>query len=92
MIIILHGENYFIWVPRFATNNNTGDIKFVKGNSNIATDDTYLDKSEWTVPAIFTNGKSEYTGIFVDESQITDINDVINDSTLTGYRMIKEDL
>lgn len=38
---------YYTWIPRFAYDNNN-NIKFVKGNSNIATDNTYLDDT-WKV-------------------------------------------
>ena len=44
--------NMYIWVPRFAYKRD--DIKFIKGNSNIATDETLLD-STWTVPDGFDN-------------------------------------
>ena len=86
------GEDYYIWVPRFAVNNNTGDIKFVRGNTNIATDDTYLNSSEWTVPSIFTYDEAEYTGMWIYEDDISDIDDVINGSSFDSERMIKDSL
>lgn len=38
---------YYAWIPRFAYDRDN-NIKFVKGNSNIATDNTYLDDT-WKV-------------------------------------------
>lgn len=38
---------YYAWIPRFAYDKDN-NIKFVKGNSNIATDNTYLDDT-WKV-------------------------------------------
>ena len=81
---------YYVWVPRFAVNNNTGDIKFIKGNTNIATDDTYINNSEWTIPSQFTKGEAKYTGLWFDDNEISSIDDVINDSSLTGERIIQE--
>lgn len=43
---------YYTWIPRFAYDNNN-NIKFVKGNSNIATDNTYIDDT-WKVHEKFT--------------------------------------
>ena len=59
------GVNY-VWVPRFA---NTADnkIKFIKGNSNIATDNTYIDGEIWTISEKFTSVQdgTELTGLWV---------------------------
>lgn len=41
-----NGE-YYAWIPRFAYDKDN-NIKFIKGNSNIATDNTYLDDT-WKV-------------------------------------------
>lgn len=38
---------YYAWIPRFAYDKDN-NIKFIKGNSNIATDNTYLDDT-WKV-------------------------------------------
>lgn len=46
---------YYTWIPRFAydTNNN---IKFIKGNSNIATDNSYIDDT-WKVHEKFVRSR-----------------------------------
>lgn len=73
-------ENQYVWVPRFIYkyNEETGenDIKFIKGNSNIATDNTYIDTENWTIPSNFENdtGKWVYTEIKTDLDLITLIN------------------
>lgn len=56
----------YVWVPRFAIDNNN-KIKFIKGNSNIATDNTYIDKENWTVSEKFTSIQdgTELTGLWV---------------------------
>lgn len=72
------GVNY-VWIPRFAhdVNNN---IKFVKGNSNIATDNTYIDEEKWTIPEKFTSihDGTEFTGLWVR----------VNSAEQTGLVMI----
>lgn len=56
----------YVWIPRFAykidSSTNTTEIKFLKGNSNIATDNTYIDTS-WAIHEKFT---STLTGIWVN--------------------------
>ena len=58
----------YVWIPRFAykTNLETGDIeiKFIKGNSNIATDNTYIDDT-WNIDDKFTVNGIEVTGLWV---------------------------
>jgi len=61
------GENY-VWIPRFAydVNNN---IKFIKGNSNIATDNTYIDEN-WAIHNKFTTESDvELTGMWISVSE-----------------------
>lgn len=55
----------FVWIPRYAYDGE-GNIKFIRGNSRIATDDTYLDEETWTVPLKFNKNA---TGIWVEASQ-----------------------
>ena len=43
---------YYTWIPRFAYDNDN-NVKFVKGNSNIATDNTYIDDT-WKIHQKFT--------------------------------------
>lgn len=61
-IASIESTNY-VWIPRYAYKGD--DIKFIRGNSKIATDDTYLD-STWTVPDKFTPND---TGIWVEITQ-----------------------
>lgn len=78
----------YVWIPRFAydTNNN---IKFIKGNSNIATDNTYIDNT-WSVHSKFEIPEGALlTGIWVEVSEGTgtisglDMLTLLNDSTRT---------
>lgn len=56
-----------VWIPRFAYNKNDNtQIKFIKGNSNIATDNTYIDLQNWIIPSIFSGD----TGKWISESLI----------------------
>ncbi len=78
------GKNY-VWIPRFAykIDATTGDteIKFIKGNSNIATDNTYIDETEWTLSEKFNpEGKTKLTGLWVEVENETGLNiiDLIN--------------
>lgn len=83
-------ENY-IWIPRFAykidPDTNVMESKYIKGNSNIATDNTYID-STWSVhPKFTTEDGTELTGIWVmvdnrNESHI-DVIELLNNSTVT---------
>lgn len=56
----------YVWIPRFVykTDEET-EIKFVRGNSNTATDNTYIDNT-WSIHEKFTtdNGE-ELTGIWI---------------------------
>lgn len=64
----LEEQQYYLWIPRYAKNNETEEIKFIKGNSNIFEDDTTMDDT-WTVPAEFSPNGIEITGFWlkVDE-------------------------
>ena len=46
-------KDIFVWIPRYAKNNSTNKIKFIKGNSNIFEDNTKMDNN-WTVPEEFS--------------------------------------
>ncbi len=83
---------YYVWIPRFVykTDSDTEEteIKFVKGNSNISTDSTYID-DEWTIHSKFTSDDgSELTGIWVsvESPNLTglDMLDLLNDSSRTN--------
>lgn len=62
-----NGNNY-VWIPRFAykvDENNQNVIKFLKGNSTIATDNSSVDET-WTVPDKFNlEDGTKLTGIWV---------------------------
>lgn len=54
----------YVWIPRFAY-NASNNIKFIKRNSNIATDNTYIDNS-WNIHDKFTaEDQTELTGIWI---------------------------
>ena len=78
-------STYYVWIPRFAYDSNN-NIKYVKGNSNIATDNTYVDDN-WSVHSKFTSGNVELTGIWVsvDNLNQTGLNmlTLLNDNTRT---------
>lgn len=80
----------YMWIPRFAYNLQDSQevyVKFLKGNSNIPTDDKTItiDENEWQIPSVFTNSTTgqEYRGIWVKTDSInTNIklpNVIIND-------------
>ena len=80
----------YVWIPRFVyktnTDTNSTDIKFIKGNSNIATDNTYIN--EWTLHDKFTaDDGTELTGVWVNVDSLnqTELNmiDLLNDSNRT---------
>lgn len=63
------GINY-VWIPRFAwkKDNDTSplEIKFIKGNSNISTDNVYINEKEWTIPSKFDkNDGTKLTGLWI---------------------------
>ena len=85
-----NGVNY-VWIPRFAyktdDEGNNKQIKFLKGNSNIATDNTYIDNT-WTIHNKFTTSEGiELTGLWVTVSSIKqsglDMITLLNDNTIT---------
>lgn len=84
------GVNY-VWIPRLAyktnTDTNSRDIKFIKGNSNIATDNSYINE-EWTVPDKFTsNDGTKLTGVWVNvdsgNQENLDMIDLLDDNSRT---------
>lgn len=89
------GVNY-VWIPRFAYKTNTDtssiDIKFIKGNSNIATDNTYIN-NEWTTPTNFTLGDgTKLTGVWINidssNQENLDMIDLLNDTSRTSLTTI----
>lgn len=79
----------YVWIPRFAYKTNTDtdskEIKFIKGNSNIATDNTYINE-EWTISDKFTsNDGTKLTGIWVNVDNIDqdglNMIDLLNDTS-----------
>lgn len=73
--------NSYVWIPRFAykTNEETGDIekiKFIKGNSEIATDNSRINNT-WTVHQKFNSEDGEkLTGIWVQSEVLNDLNNI----------------
>lgn len=57
----------YVWIPRFAYDINN-NIKFIKGNSNIATDNTYINNN-WNIHNKFISSEGiELTGIWISVS------------------------
>ena len=94
-----------VWIPRFAYNKNDNtQIKFIKGNSNIATDNTYIDLQNWIIPSIFSEdtGKwvseslielymaQEYYNINLLENDIQKIQYIIAHNNLTGNELVED--
>lgn len=84
------GVNY-VWIPRLAYKTNTDtnfrEIKFIKGNSNIATDNTYIN-NEWTTPNKFTlDDGTKLTGVWVNvespNQENLDMINLLNDTSRT---------
>lgn len=74
----------YVWIPRFAyktdDEGNNKQIKFLKGNSNIATDNTYIDDT-WTIHEKFTNNGIELTGVWINidiQIGLEDMDTVLN--------------
>ena len=57
-------KDIFAWIPRYAKNNSTNKIKFIKGNSNIFEDNTKMDNN-WTVPEEFSPNGIKLTGFWL---------------------------
>ena len=89
----------YVWIPRFVYKYNSeeekNDIKFLKGNSNIATDNTYViignGENDWTLPDIFSTEDKELTGIWVIKSEGISFNDIIDETITDGVEEIKEE-
>ncbi len=74
----------YVWIPRFSYNpNDKEDIRFLKGTSNIATDNTYIDDT-WPINEKFTNNGTELTGVWINIDVIIELEDmdrVLNDAS-----------
>lgn len=81
--------NEFVWIPRFAYKENEEqngyDIKFIKGNSNIATDNSYIDNN-WEVPSQFTINGEQLNGIWVRINDINGLDDIIINPNIRGEK------
>lgn len=86
------GVNY-VWIPRFVYKADSKEIKFIKGNSNIATDNTYIN-DEWEISDRFTSndGTTKLTGVWVNvdnaNQENLDMISLINDNSKTILRTI----
>lgn len=87
---------YYVWIPRFVykTGSST-EIKFIKGNSNIATDNTYITDG-WTLHDIFKKeGGTQLTGIWIKTNKAENLNmltllDDSNKQTLEEINIVNE--
>ena len=82
-------EEYYVWIPRFVYRTNEGntEIKFIKGNSNITTDDMYVSEG-WTVHEKFkSSDESNLTGLWVKvdsaNQQNLNMKDLLDRSDIT---------
>ena len=62
----------YLWIPRFVYDSNN-EIKYVKGNSKITTDETYIG-DDWTTHSKFTDNGTELTGIWVETTRQAGLN------------------
>lgn len=57
---------HYVWIPRFAYKLNESkkleELQFLRGNSNVATNNEYINTTEWTIPSAF----GEKTGVWVN--------------------------
>lgn len=73
-------NDYFVWIPRYAKNNTTNEIKFIKGNSNVFEDNTKMDDN-WIVPEAFSPNNIKLTGFWL---KVTEPNSQNIDEYLTN--------
>ena len=66
-----NGELY-LWIPRFAYDSNN-NIKFIKGNSKVSTDNIYIS-DEWTIHNKFKDNGEELTGVWVQTGRQSGLN------------------
>lgn len=59
-------KNY-LWIPRFVYKTDSKEIKFIKGNSNVATDNTYINSNDgWKLNNKFTTSNgTALTGVWI---------------------------
>lgn len=73
---VMYNEVSYLWIPRFAykidIETNERQIKFLKGNSSIATDNTYIDET-WIVHEKFASNGTELTGVWVKTERQIDL-------------------
>lgn len=75
-------EIYYLWIPRFCYNpEDATEIKFLKGTTNVSTDNTNIPEG-WTIPPTFTADGNK-TGVWIEISP-TDI------STLNLINLINQ--
>lgn len=77
----------YVWIPRFAyETEDTTNIEFLRGTSNVTTKDTYIPETGWTIPEVF----KDVTGVWVDvtdeynadELDTLDIIDILDGATI----------
>ena len=88
---VTYNEISYLWIPRFAykldIETNEEQIKFLKGNSSVATDNIYIDET-WSVHEKFIDNGIGLTGVWVKTERQMDL-DVL---TLlnSNYEILKE--
>lgn len=73
----------YVWIPRFAyEEDNTTNIEFLRGTSNVTSSENYLPETGWTIPEPLKN----VTGVWVKVSNAPianlDIIDILNNADI----------
>lgn len=85
-------DDIYVWIPRFAYKEDEEEniyVKFLKGNSNISTDNKQIlvDDDNWKIPSVFERSADEqpYRGVWVKVEDINleyNITDIVLDESL----------
>lgn len=78
-------ENTYVWIPRFAyktDDNNQNIIKYIKGNSNIATDNSVIDSS-WTINSKFNTDNGIWVKVNQKNQENIDMIDLLNNEDIS---------
>lgn len=71
-------SNLYVWVPRFAyIADNPSGIEFLRGTSDVTTSGGVIN-DRWILPNVFTDGRTDLTGVWVQVDEIEDDLDIID--------------
>lgn len=84
----LTDDEVYVWIPRFAyEENNTTNIEFLRGTSNVTTSENYLPETGWIIPEPL----KDVTGVWAHIPDLEplksglDIIDILKNTNLTIY-------